>query len=797
MKYDFTKCAKTLELDKILERLANETSIADSAQMAINLQPDNNCDNVLEKLKNTEDAYLFMAKYAAPSFGAAENVSYCIKQASVGGVLSIRELLKVAETLRIIRSVKQWRSNCDGLKGTSLEALFDSLVPNKYLEEKINFAIKSEDDLNDNASSLLYDLRRKIVSKQNKIRDILEKIVHGPTAKYLQDNIITQRDGRSVVPVKTEFRSEVSGIVHDTSSTGSTVFIEPMSVVETNNEIRVMIQREQEEIERILAELSAEVANFGDSISSSFTALAELNFIFAKARLAYKMRAAVPNVNQNGYIYLKNARHPLINQKSVVPITVSLGGDYDTLVITGPNTGGKTVTLKTVGLLTLMTMCGLMLPVDDGSSISVYNKVFADIGDEQSIEQSLSTFSSHMVNIISILDSADSRSLVLFDELCAGTDPIEGAALAKSILMRLSAVGASTVATTHYPELKAYAIDSDRVENACCEFDLATLKPTYKLIIGMPGRSNAFAISKRLGLDDDIINNAKEQIADDDMRFERVVSALERARKSADDEHKKVSELRAQLAEAKRVSDRQMQEISVNRDKIIEQARENAARLVDAARYKSGLLLNQLEDMKKEMTVANASLTLEKARREYKKSLETLEREANPVVSKIPIGDKLTDLPKKGDIVVISDIGRDATVIDVKPNTKKVYVMSGSIKMWVDLDNIVKKSNPKTSSESQKKYRNVSTPSKKDKNVSGEIDLRGMASDEALLELDKYLDDAVISGISTVTIIHGKGTGVLRKAVQSHLRKHKSVKSFRIGLFGEGENGVTIAELGN
>ena len=434
MDCDIARYIKTLELDKILEKLAEETALEDAAELARALIPNTDIDAVKFALKNTYDAYAFLSRYSSPPFGSARNVASPLTRAQASAVLSIAELLDIAETLRVIRTVKSWRDDCSGMAETTLDALFGALMPNKYLEEKIGFAIKSEEELNDNASPALYDIRRKIAAKSAKIRENLEKIIRGPSARYLQEAIVTQRDGRYVVPVKAEHKGQINGIVHDTSSTGSTIFIEPMSVVETNNEIRVLKLRELEEIERILSELSAEAGNFADSIKYSYEALTELNLIFAKAKLAYKMKAGLPKVNKNGYIYLKRARHPLINYKTVVPVTVELGREYTTLVITGPNTGGKTVTLKTIGLLTLMTMCGLMIPVDDGSEIAVFGKVFADIGDEQSIEQSLSTFSSHMVNIISVLESADDDSLVLFDELCAGTDPVEGAALALSLI---------------------------------------------------------------------------------------------------------------------------------------------------------------------------------------------------------------------------------------------------------------------------------------------------------------------------------------------------------------------------
>ena len=794
MDYNIGRYLKTLELDKILEMLAGEASLADTAEAARGTVPETRIDEVKKLLANTGDAYMFMARYSAPSFGAACNVSSSLRRAEASAVLSIPELLDIAETLRVIRSVKGWRENCSGVQKTSLEELFGALVPNKYLEEKITFAIKSEEELNDNASPALYDIRRKISAKSAKIRESLERIVRGPSAKYLQEAIITQRDGRFVVPLKAEHKGQINGIVHDTSATGSTVFIEPMTVVETNNEIRVLRLREAEEIERILAELSAEAGSFADSIIYSYQALCGLDLVFAKAKLAYKTKAAMPEINKDGHTFLKRARHPLISYKSVVPVTVELGKEYDTLIITGPNTGGKTVTLKTVGLLTLMTMCGLMIPADDGSKIAVYGKIFADIGDEQSIEQSLSTFSSHMVNIIFITEQADDDSLVLFDELCAGTDPIEGAALAKAILMRLAAYGAKTVATTHYAELKSYAIDTDRVENACCEFDVATLKPTYRLITGMPGRSNAFAISKRLGLDESIIENAKEQVSDNDMRFERVVESLERARKLAEEEHAKAQELRHRLDEAKRNAEQREHEFDVKQQKLMEKTRENADRIIENARYKSSLLLNELEEMKKQMNAENAAKLAEKARTDYKKTLDGLEKSADPVMKRAASGEAVTAV-NKGDVVLVADINRDATVIDVKPAEKRAYVMSGSIKMWTDFDNLRLKSKNSQSTEFKKTRKVSGLVSRGQRSVSGEVDLRGMASDEAIMELDKYIDNAVLSGINTITIIHGKGTGVLRKAVQAHLRGHKNIKSFRTGTFGEGETGVTIAEI--
>ena len=794
MKYDILKHAKTLELDTVLQKLANECASEDAYNLALKITPDTDINTVKSYLAETESAYLLISKFTSPSFGGTTNVLSQVARASLGATLTPGELLKIANVLRVIRSVKAWRDNSAAGQETNIDYLFNALVPNKFLEEKIAFCIKSDDEIADTASSVLCDIRRKITSKSAKIRENLDKIVRGHLSKYLQDAIITQRDGRFVVPLKSEHKGEISGIIHDTSSSGSTLFIEPMSVVEVNNEIRVLKSKEIDEINRILAELSATCAEFADSIKQSYNALIELDLIFAKAKLAYKMGAIVPKINDKGFIYLKRARHPLINQRAVVPITLTLGGEYDTLIITGPNTGGKTVALKTSGLMCLMAMSGLMIPCDDNSEIAVFNKIYADIGDEQSIEQSLSTFSSHMVNIISILEDCDSNSLVLFDELCAGTDPVEGAALAKSILMTLQQKGVKTVTTTHYPELKAYALDSDRVENASCEFDVTTLKPTYNLIIGQPGRSNAFAISKRLGLDESIIALANEQLTEDDLRFENVVASLEKARQDAERDLREISKMRAQINEAKKRAEQAEHEFKIKQDKLMEQAREKASTIVESTRYKSSQLLNELEEIKKALNVENAAQNVEKARREYKSSLDEMEDTANPVVDN-STGEGLKKAPKTNDIVTLKSFNRDATVVKVEEDKKRLYVMSGSMKMWVGFDECKLKKSNAPSTEAPKK-RNVSgILSRAERNLSGEIDIRGLATDEALLELDKYIDEAVLAGIGTITIIHGKGTGTLRKNVHSHLRHHRNIKTFRVGLFGEGENGVTIAEI--
>lgn len=794
MKYDIKKHTKTLELDTVLQKLSNETSTEDAASNALKILPENNIDIVNRNLAETEAAYILISKYSSPSFGGVVNVSSFLTRAELGAVLTPSELLKISNVLHVIRSVRAWRDNSSADKTTVIDYLFNNLIPNKFLEEKISQCIKSDDEIADNASNTLFDIRRKIASKGAKIRENIDKIIRGQQSKFLQDSIVTQRDGRYVVPLKVEHKGEINGIIHDTSSSGSTLFVEPISVVETNNEIRVLKSKEQDEINRILSELSLLCADYSQNIKLSYDALIKLDLIFAKAKLAYKTGSIIPKTNNSGYVYIKRGRHPLINQKKVVPITLSLGGDYNSLIITGPNTGGKTVALKTVGIMCLMAMCGLMIPCDDNSEIAVFDKIFADIGDEQSIEQSLSTFSSHMVNIISILDDCDSNSLVLFDELCAGTDPVEGAALAKAILITLAEKGTKTVTTTHYPELKAYALDTNGVENACCEFDVTTLKPTYNLIIGQPGRSNAFAISKRLGLSESVIKLANTQLTEDDLRFENVVASLEKARQTSEVEKNEILRLKAQITESKKRMEQAERDLKIKQDKIIEQAQEKANLILNNTRYNSSKLLNELEEIKKQFNEKNASQNLDKARRDYKNTLQNLENIANPVIENQTAGEGIKNAPKIGDIVILKSFNRDATVIKVEEEKKRAYVVSGLIKMWVGFDELlIKKSSISTE---KPKTRNVTgIKSRADINIKSEIDIRGLATDEAILELDKYIDNAVLAGINTITIIHGKGTGTLRKNVQAHLRKHKNIKNFRVGLFGEGENGVTIAEI--
>lgn len=786
---------KALELDKVLSILSELTSCADSKEAAMNLLPQTNLTVARGELKKTEDAYILLAKFGGPSFGSLKNVNNSLARANAGGVLSVRELLDICENLRVIRSLHEWRSRQSEEKSYSIDVYFGSLRPNKYLETKISSAIVSEEEIADNASPALADIRRKMRQQSVRIKEKLDAIIRSQAyQKCLQEAIVTQRNGRFVVPVKAEFRSQISGLVHDTSSSGATVFVEPMSVVEANNEIRVLLGKEKEEIERILSELSVEAGNYAEEIKYSYEAALELDLIFAKAQLAYKMKASVPVLNDDGITELKKARHPLLDTKKVVPVNISLGIEFDTLVITGPNTGGKTVSIKTLGLLTLMAMCGLMIPVSDGSRICVYKKIFADIGDEQSIEQSLSTFSSHMVNIVNIMSRADDESLVLIDELGAGTDPVEGAALATSILEDLKACGAKIAATTHYAELKAYALDTPRVENGCCEFDVSTLKPTYRLLIGIPGRSNAFAISEKLGMAPHVIARAKELVSSENVRFEDVVDTLEKRRLEMEEQKREAEAIRQQSEELKKLAEKKLAEVETIRSREMEKAKSEAKRLVDNSTREAAALMAEIDKMKKELKkVSSSSERLSEMKSKMKRGMKNLDEVSDPVVG---IADEDYQLPaplQPGDAVRIAGMGSEGVVLYAPDKNENVEVQIGSIKMRVKVSDLrlVEKPHQKKNDTVMKKQ----TESRLNARSDTRCDLRGLTVEEGILTLDLFLDNMIMSGLSEVTIIHGKGTGVLRAAVHQHLKRHPQVKSFRLGTFGEGENGVTIATL--
>ena len=794
--YEKEKYLKSIEFDEILKLLSQEASISITKEKALSLVPLDNFEDVKNSLKMTEDAFLLTAKYSAPKFQISTNPLGLLVRCEMGGSLTIPELLNISDALRTIRVLKNWRSDMSDDVKTSLDELFECLFPNKYLEEKINFSIKNEDELNDGASVKLNEIRRKIRSVSAGIKDKLDSIVKNHNkAKYLQETIVTQRDGRFVVPVKSEFKSEIPGIVHDTSSSGATMFIEPMAVVEANNELRVLRSAEREEIEKILLELSNQVAGFVNSIRDSLNSVVTLDLIFAKASLAYKMRACVPTLNNNGRITLKNARHPLIDKHKVVPISLTLGDNYNSLIITGPNTGGKTVTLKTVGLLTAMAMSGMMIPVDDGCEISMFDRILVDIGDEQSIEQSLSTFSSHIVNLVKIIEEAPFNSLVLLDELGAGTDPIEGAALAKSILIHLASLGAKIIATTHYAELKSYALDTEGVENASCEFDVETMRPTYKLLVGVPGKSNAFAIASKLGINDTIINEAKNSISSDNLRFEKVIKSLEKARQETEKELNDILVLKEEAAKFNQQASGLLSDAKIKSEKLLEKAKNDASYIIDDVRYKSNQLLNDLEDAKKQLNADNALDMVSKARKEISKTLKDIESISDPVAAVDEGNYVLPRELKVGDTVYLFDLKEKATVEQISKDNKKALVTIGSAKMWTSLKNLKLENSKSSVANNIRKISGVK--SKAERDIKYELDIRGMNCDEGIMELDRYLDEAMIAGIPTVTIIHGKGTGQLRNAVHQFLKHHRFVSSYRLGVFGEGENGVTIIEMNN
>lgn len=786
---------KALELDKVLSLLSELTTCDDSGEAALRLEPQTDIAIAKGELQKTQDAFVLLAKFGGPSFGSLKNVNNSLARANAGGVLSMRELLDIGENLRVIRSLNEWRSRQSEDTSYSIDLYFGSLRPNKYLETKISSAILSEEEIADNASPALADIRRKMRQQSARIREKLDGIIRSQTyQKCLQDAIVTQRNGRFVVPVKAEFRSQVAGLVHDTSASGATVFIEPMSVVEANNEIRVLQGKEHDEIERILTELSAQTGTYADEIKYSYEAATELDLIFAKAQLAYKMKASVPALNNEGITELKRARHPLLDTKKVVPVDITLGGEFDTLVITGPNTGGKTVSIKTLGLLTLMAMCGLMIPVSDGSKVCVYKNIFADIGDEQSIEQSLSTFSSHMVNIVNIIKNADESSLILIDELGAGTDPIEGAALAMAILERLRFQGAKIAATTHYAELKAYALDTPRVENGSCEFDVATLKPTYRLLIGIPGRSNAFAISERLGMDSQVITRAKELVSSENVRFEDVVDTLEQRRIEMEHEKDEAEALRRENEELKKRAEEKLADIDKIRLKELEKAKGEAMRLVESSKREANALMLEIEKMKKELKSKGTNQDrLTEMRSKLRKGLGTVDSAADPVFGSYDSDYELSRPLQVGDAVKGLGMNSEGVLLSVPDKNGNAEVQIGSIKLRVKASDLRLIENRKTVKKDAFVRRN--TESRMTAASDTRCDLRGMTVEEAILALDLFIDNMVMAGLSEVTIIHGKGTGALRAAVQQHLKKHPQVKSYRLGTFGEGENGVTIAVI--
>ena len=784
------KTIRTLEFDKILAMLADLTCCEDARNAALQLKINTDPETVRKEIQKTADFYTVSTSYGTPTFFHLKNPSGMMKRAAAGGTLFPGELLKISELLRQIRLLDEWAAQ-NRIMPDGILPMFERLSPNKYLEQRIESTVVSEEEIDDNASPELASIRRKKKAAQLRVREQLEKLTRSQQ-KYLQDSIITMRDGRYVVPVKAEYRNEVNGLVHDTSASGSTLFIEPAAVVEANNEIRLLEGQEQDEINRILLELSGECASFSETILDSFQLAVEMNLCFCKANLGAKMNATIPKIREDGCLCLNKARHPLIDAKKVVPVDIRLGKDFTTLVVTGPNTGGKTVTLKTTGLLTLMAMSGLLIPAGDNSEISVFNHVLVDIGDEQSIEQSLSTFSAHMTNIVSILKQADAFSLVLLDELGSGTDPVEGAALAISILETLRKRGCRIAATTHYAELKIYALETERVENACCEFDITTLQPTYKLLIGVPGRSNAFAISSRLGVDESVINHAKELIASDSKRFEDVIDRLEEARQQLEQEKEELFRKNQELERYKEDIKKLKNSLNFSKDKEMEIAQEQAKKLIRDVQYQAAQMLEELETLKKQKDKEDFSQKVSISRSQIKGKLQKLDDIANPVKSN---SKEKYILPRKlqiGDHVQLIDVGSKGVVISEADKKGRYQIQAGSMRLWTEQTNLMLL-NEKVKQQVGKTTRTVKSQSAR--KVQTEIDLRGLTVEEALLELDQFIDNAVMTNINVISIIHGKGTGALRTAVQNHLKRHRNIKTFRLGVYGEGESGVTIAEL--
>ena len=780
---------RTLELDRVLEMLAEQATCAASKELALRLEPCDNYRDAADALQRTADINTLTARYGTPGLGGIQDCTGALQRAKLGSRLSAGEILQVARVLRTIRTIKKWRGQ--GEAPTAADDLFHVLAPVEGLEKDIFDAILSEEEIADTASPALNDLRRRIRKAQLKVREQLDGIIRSPQyAKALQEPIITMRDGRFVVPVKIECKNEVKGLVHDTSSSGATVFIEPMAVVDANNEIRMLQNEEQLEIDRILQEFSERIGQVADATRDSFAALLQLDLLFAKSRLADKMKATVPELNEDGIIEFRKARHPLIQKDKVVPVDIRLGDGFDTLVITGPNTGGKTVALKTLGLLTLMAACGLHIPADDGSAINVFEQVFADIGDEQSIEQSLSTFSSHTKNIVEILKVCDKDSLVLFDELCAGTDPAEGAALAISIIEFCRKCGAGVAATTHYAELKLYAMRTSGVMNASCEFNVETLQPTYRLLIGVPGKSNAFAISKRLGIDEAILEQARSLVSQNDVNFEDVLTQLDQQRQEMEKAKEEAERLRRETEKQKEKSDEYYAQIKQEKEKAAQQARKEAQYIIDDARRAADAVYEELKQLRKQAKNGAFVPGSNEKQAQLRRNLNEAESRMQPQREEkqrpeptraIRIGDTV-ELLKLGTKATVLAINKDgsyqlrAGILQVTAKPEEVYL----------LENETQNAAKKVIAGKVRELKAAAQP---------ELDIRGMAVDEALPVLDNFLDAAYMGNLPNARIIHGKGTGVLRAAVQDELRRCKYVKSFRLGVYGEGESGVTIVEF--
>ena len=794
------KALTTLEYDKIIAMLAECTATDGAKARARALMPTDDYDFVVDRQTKTEDAKKLINAKGYPSFSAPESVVAAADRAYKGGILSPRELLDIASLLRSSRAMLDYIET-DKPFETSLDSIFRRLIANRPLEERISRSIISEDLIADEASPELADIRRKIRHTNNKIKETLQGYIGGAKLKFLQENLVTMRNGRYVVPVKAEYRNEFKGLVHDTSSSGATLFVEPMAVVDANNELKSLSNAESNEIERILSSISADCADICSVLTLNYHNIIEIAFYYGCATLAMQMKAEMPVVTKERVIELKRARHPLIPRDKVVPIDVAIGKDYDTLVITGPNTGGKTVTLKTLGLLTLMAQAGLQIPALETSRIGVFSEVLVDIGDEQSIEESLSTFSSHMVTVVDILGKVGPRSLTLFDELGAGTDPVEGAALAVAILEKTQAAGALSASTTHYAELKAYALEASRVQNASCEFDIETLRPTYRLIVGTPGRSNAFAISEKLGISDDIISRAEQLINKEDKRFEDVIERLDSNRIEMERQLTETEKMRSEYESFKHNAELELERrISKSEDEI-QKSLQKARQILDSARATSEFIFNQLEDIRKQENKEKREEMARRAREEIGARLRASETTFEGVdVKEVSLDDEYV-LPrplKVGDKVYLVTVGREGVVTALKDKNGLVAVTAGILKSKVTEDKLRlidggvkfrRKDDPKPKVSEGKIKTSIVTTFKP------EIDVRGMIGDDAWFVVDKYIDDAVLAGVSTARIIHGKGTGALRAALWRYFKADKRIKSYRHGEYGEGDAGVTVIEI--
>lgn len=789
---NFKKYCKMLELDKIFRMISEFAHCDETKQLVKNLKPSSNLTDVKRLVGQTDEAFVMMCRFGNPEFIAIFSPIESLNRAAAGISMNLHELLNVGRVFRQSRFFKTFfKKSPNGLK--YLNDYIENLTLNDELERLIFKSILSDETISDDASLKLKALRNSFRKQQQKIRDILEALTKGSSQKYLQDNIITMRDNRYVVPVKIEYKNEIPGLIHDVSSSGSTVFIEPSNVVSANNELRVILAREKEEISRILADLTSKCLDFSEAIKQNYNNILQLDLIFSKAKFSIEINATMPEIVDDGQIYLKNARHPLIDKKLVVPINIELGKKFKSLIITGPNTGGKTVALKTVGLLTLMVMSGLLIPVSEGSKISVFSHILVDIGDGQSIENSLSTFSSHMTNIVSILQDVDDRSLVLIDELGSGTDPEEGAALAVAIVENISAKNARLIATTHYTELKMYALEKDDVENACFEFDIKHLAPTYNLMIGVPGQSNAFAISQKMGLDPNLIHRAQELLSSQKSDFIKIVNKFEILRKEYEKKLQIQNQEMDRIEKLKREMDIERENLSKKINRDLDKAQEKARYIVDGVRAESNRILNQLKEIKKRQDKKNIDQLINITNSVIKNSVDNLYEKANPVIIRQNEQYLLPRNLKIGDNVLIYDIDKTGEVLSEPDRSGKVLVRMGQINMRVELKNLrlMKKTENKKKISKLKK----SLVSKSARKAATEIDLRGQNVEEALTYLDRFIDQCILSNIENITIIHGKGTGTLRKSVNSHLKNHPNVCEKRLGVFGEGEDGVTIVRL--